>query len=1089
MRKELNAKKLIGQICFGILLLYLGTANLLAQSASSFNLTPPKVVPPSPEVASLFKFSELPVTHYTGLPGVAVPIFDLKLKDISIPISLQYHTGAVKVDEVASNVGIGWALNAGGSINVMVRGKEDWLNGYPANGEPITEELLSNTGQYDDNVPDGGLSYNWCKHVLSGLVDPEPDFFNFSAPGINGKFFYDQQSYIHTVPVQPLKIARTLLNGGGGYRVINAQGVIYDFHEQEVSSSNSGSANYNWYLSRIITPARDTVIFTYQKLFYKYKNFFGEGRAKYVSGFHDIELLTQVGEVMLHDNIYDTAVVSGSRLRTIACNNGTRIDLTYASTQRSDLPGTNALTAISVFYGTNFVKKFNLVQQYVGNTASPDRNRLRLTQVYEEGADGLAVAPYKFFYNDTKQLPDRLDNGQDHWGYYNGKNQGHRVPRNDEYWPEDINSANREPDTSYSRAGIITAVQYPTGGTSTFDWEPNDIWVENERTDREVIKSESLSGVSFTTRQVTFIIPTGSQDQRIFYNTYAQYVDPLDDPPIEDPTCNIMLKYPDGHTEFIAGINSNPNGDLVSYPPGQYTLTIDTYGENTRAFFRLEYKVTETTYFTGSRIVGGWRIKRITHKDPFHPAKDRVQRFTYAANDAQPGKSGGIMPTPRPVYEYFRNPAMYKRYRGVCGPSGVECELAEYKTCLVIVQSANSLLPLWNDHGHIFYPTVTVYEGENGENGKTVYYYSYAESGSGHFGYPFTPGANADWLSGILGRKDEFSKNPNGTYSLVKSTESRYSTAPDSLYWRHYYNTPEPIGALKGIGMAVAPVVNEITYGFQLYPAVFNVIPYHYVSKWHHLDTTIVTESTGNPGEILQTVTSYSYANGRSLQPTEIKVENSKRETNRITNTYPNDYSTAPYQKMVERNIIAPVIEEKRYNGGSQLLLRTKTNYDITNSDLVLPATVERSFLGQTAYTEITYSRYDDKGNIIEYTGKDGVVHSFIWGYNKNFPVAEIVGSNYNTAISFINPALLETANEQQLRNELNKIRTGLGNANALVSTYTYSPLVGMTSSTDPSGKTTFYEYDGLGRLKILRDQNGKILKQNDYQYQKPLTQ
>ncbi|MNH31455.1 hypothetical protein D3C86_1602120 [compost metagenome] len=50
--------------------------------------------------------------------------------------------------------------------------------------------------------------------------------------------------------------------------------------------------------------------------------------------------------------------------------------------------------------------------------------------------------------------------------------------------------------------------------------------------------------------------------------------------------------------------------------------------------------------------------------------------------------------------------------------------------------------------------------------------------------------------------------------------------------------------------------------------------------------------------------------------------------------------------------------------------------------------------------------------------------------------------------------------------------------------TYTYEPLVGMTSSTDAKGKTTYYVYDGFQRLKWIKDQDGNILKTMDYHYQ-----
>jgi YD repeat-containing protein len=54
----------------------------------------------------------------------------------------------------------------------------------------------------------------------------------------------------------------------------------------------------------------------------------------------------------------------------------------------------------------------------------------------------------------------------------------------------------------------------------------------------------------------------------------------------------------------------------------------------------------------------------------------------------------------------------------------------------------------------------------------------------------------------------------------------------------------------------------------------------------------------------------------------------------------------------------------------------------------------------------------------------------------------------------------------------------------ALMTTYTYNPLVGKTSETDPSGRSTIYQYDGLNRLATVRDQDNNIIKQFDYEYQ-----
>ena len=52
-----------------------------------------------------------------------------------------------------------------------------------------------------------------------------------------------------------------------------------------------------------------------------------------------------------------------------------------------------------------------------------------------------------------------------------------------------------------------------------------------------------------------------------------------------------------------------------------------------------------------------------------------------------------------------------------------------------------------------------------------------------------------------------------------------------------------------------------------------------------------------------------------------------------------------------------------------------------------------------------------------------------------------------------------------------------------MITTYTYIPLVGVSTITDPKGNKTTYKYDALGRLVQVKDRDNNILTENEYHY------
>ncbi|OJJ15560.1 hypothetical protein BKI52_37380 [marine bacterium AO1-C] len=109
-------------LCLLALLMTGLLVQLQAQEASEDQKKPHPNVPPSPNAASLEKFADIPVSLYTGIPNISVPVATLQSRSLSVPVSLSYHYTGLKPNETPSWVGLGWSLNAGGVITRTVRG-------------------------------------------------------------------------------------------------------------------------------------------------------------------------------------------------------------------------------------------------------------------------------------------------------------------------------------------------------------------------------------------------------------------------------------------------------------------------------------------------------------------------------------------------------------------------------------------------------------------------------------------------------------------------------------------------------------------------------------------------------------------------------------------------------------------------------------------------------------------------------------------------------------------------------------------------------------------------------------------------------
>ena len=155
--------------------------------------------PMSPEVSSIAKYIEIPVGTYTGIPNINIPIYEVKIRDLSIPISMSYHASGIKVEEEASSVGLGWNLNAEGSITRQIRGTDDFIGGgWNSTGSQMMDmqSIMYQSPYYSryvwnalsDNIfPWNGTQRDYTNDKMS--YDFQPDMYFFNIGGTSGKFF------------------------------------------------------------------------------------------------------------------------------------------------------------------------------------------------------------------------------------------------------------------------------------------------------------------------------------------------------------------------------------------------------------------------------------------------------------------------------------------------------------------------------------------------------------------------------------------------------------------------------------------------------------------------------------------------------------------------------------------------------------------------------------------------------------------------------------------------------------------------------------------------------------------------------------
>jgi len=495
-------KTFVFRIYFFVLLL-IGSQVSFAQIPSDFSADD-MISIKTPDVAAIESVNFLPVNEYTGRINIDIPIYNIDLDGLSIPISISYNSGGVKVNSISSRVGLNWSLNAGGVISREVKGKDDLSKLY---------EVVENEVVYSAY---GFLIKNYSNptHTIwAAGRDGQPDHFFVSAPGLNTVFTHKSNADPMELSPKGNKIQSSVkFNFRGGYGmhfkfdefdITSATGFVYNFkdrensfghyftstdlHSSKLHIANGGGFNSVYstsiHLSSIVSPKSErNITFTYDSLTVNDHDLYTE--RKY----------TNSGNFISHTD-FDDSKLEVKLINKIVFDSG-EINF-YYSTNRLDLVEDKKLTKIEVV--DNFgklIKRVHFVQSYFlssDNCNDAECLRLRLDELYYTDVNNKVLPGYKFTYNSNYELPRRRSYKQDFLGYYNGatsssstnfipkvyykSNQGRNsiLPFNITGlgYVSNVSTYSLESNVSYAKSASLEKIEYPTGGYADLEYELN----------------------------------------------------------------------------------------------------------------------------------------------------------------------------------------------------------------------------------------------------------------------------------------------------------------------------------------------------------------------------------------------------------------------------------------------------------------------------------------------------------------------------------------------------------------------------------------------------------------------------------------
>jgi len=1040
----------------------------------------PKVIPPSPEASALFRFQDYPMDYSTGLPSISIPLYDVKSGSLSVPIALSYHASGRRVTDQDGPVALGWSLDAGGIISRTIYGSPDF--GTPTNGTynfpyPFRTTGLTNFDDY--RYFEKIMHYSNPDANILPWTDSEYDVFSYNFGGNGGKFIFKDNNGVKTpvlLPYKPYIISPVYgLSGLGEIDITDDKGVFYKFATTEESGPDADYAVTSLSITQIISADKmDTIKFIYTG-FAQWNSNFSQTRTYKMDW-------SELGEPLHNGYINYTEQPSTG---TYQIKRLTEIAFKQGKVMFNLVAGGDKIDNIQVKdLNNNVIKTIQLNRSLLdrlsqgGSSQNPNLTQInnKLDNLLFKDNAGTTIEQYGFEYYPTQTTVDT--HYCDWWGFFNNSGFINMIP---DYYLTSKNLVgidhiggsdfNREPSLEPMKSGVLKKITYPTGGSTVFNYENNQYI--------NIGTNQVKNGPGLRIAQVISSDNNGTSTTK----TYKYGVG--------ESGYGFLELTPDVTT--MAEEQDYRNGGFPGLSPGsieQYNLCIFHSG------------FTPSLNAMAGRPVIYTQVTEYQGTPDYNLGKTVYEYDNYAWAPAGMPAFGPQIIIKKHIYNfnYWNNPSLLFKteYKNTSSPSSTPAYSIRRKV------SNNYNINNIDDVVGLHVQRLQVWP-QTGIVGNNAAYYmeQYAATAPECQCVPEKIFAFSDYHI------------PVGVKTLASTTESVYnddgSTVTNTTsyaYNSRFYisqksqstsegssvnlitqiNYPFDYTGIPVLAKMANPAVNMLNFPIEQ-QELKNEIPLKSV-RTNYTDlneywpggfalikpSSVDIKKGANNYEPELQFLSYDYSNGRLT---------SVAKNNNVVYQYWYDDLGYPREEAINADYYLYVgytsfeANDGYQNRGSwtsnlNLLINTTESVTGKNSLDLGNGTSNRWIQQQNLNPNKTY--------IVSYWSKNGTVSP--WGVGNSgsvYPVIKpgrsINGWTYYEA-TFNNVSNIRVEGSG-LIDELRVYPK-----DAQMTTYTYTPLVGITSKTGPNGDVTYYEYDSYGRLKLIRDLYGNILKTFKYQYQ-----